>query len=95
MAIPVIDALLQAAGLITRRKALAVFGHKSYEFNSRKTVEILMDEQPLAFDLQSAIEAISRGMTARDELRAFEPGNSIIVNRRQPDISAYASPASS
>jgi hypothetical protein len=28
MAIPVIDALLQPAGLIARRKALAVFGHK-------------------------------------------------------------------
>ncbi len=74
MAIPVIDALLKPVGLITRRKALAVFGHKySYELNSRKTVEILMGEQPLIFDLQSDIEVISRGMTERDELCAFEP----------------------
>ncbi len=47
MAIPVIGELLQPVGLITRRKALAVFGHKySYERNSRKTVEILMPRLP-------------------------------------------------
>lgn len=74
MAIPVINALSQPVGLITRRKTLAVFGHKySYELNSRKTVEILMDEQPLILDAHSDIEAISRAMTERDELRAFDP----------------------
>ena len=74
MAIPVIDASLKPVGLITRRKTLAVFGHKySYELNSRKTVEILMDQQPLIFDLQTDIEVISRSMTERDELCAFEP----------------------
>jgi len=73
-AIPVVNGQMQPIGLITRRKTLAVFGHKySYELNSRKTVKILMDEQPLILDAQSDIEAISRAMTERDELRAFDP----------------------
>ncbi len=74
MAIPVINELLQPVGLITRRKTLAVFGHKfSYELNSRKTVEIIMEKQPLIFDSGSDIEAISRAMTKRDSMHAFDP----------------------
>jgi len=74
MAIPVINESLRPVGLITRRKTLAVFGHKfSYELNSRKTVEIIMEKQPLIFDIESDIEAISRAMTKRDGMHAFDP----------------------
>jgi len=74
MGIPVIDERLQPVGLITRRNTLAVFGHKySYELNSRKTVKILMDKQPLIFDSQTDIESISRAMTERKGAHAFDP----------------------
>ncbi|MDQ6995902.1 MAG: GGDEF domain-containing protein, partial [Mariprofundus sp.] len=74
MAIPVIDELLQPVGLITRRNTLSTFGHKyAYELNSRKTVAIIMDEQPLLFDAQTDIETISRAMTEREGLHAFDP----------------------
>ncbi len=73
-AIPVINAQLQPVGLITRRHTLAVFGHKfSYELNGRKSVGILMDEHPVIFDITSDIDSISRCMTERNELSAFDP----------------------
>jgi len=73
-AIPVVNALSHPVGLITRRHTLAVFGHKfSYELNGRKSVEILMDEHPVIFDVTSDIDSISRAMTERDELHAFDP----------------------
>jgi len=74
LAIPVVNALMQPVGLITRRQTLAVFGHKfSYELNGRKNVEVLMDTQPVIFDVESDIDSISRAMTERHELRAFDP----------------------
>jgi len=74
MAIPVVNAQMQPLGLVTRRQTLAVFGHKfSYELNSRKSVEILMDEQPVIFDVNADIDMISRAMTEREQLRAFDP----------------------
>ncbi len=74
VAIPVVNAQLQPVGLITRRHTLAVFGHKfSYELNSRKKVDILMDKQAVIFEVTSDIDSISRCMTERDELHAFDP----------------------
>ncbi len=74
MAIPVVNAQQRPIGLITRRATLAVFGHKySYELNARKGVEILIGEQPLIFDSSADIDAISRAMTERDRLNAFDP----------------------
>ncbi len=74
MAIPVVNAQMQPEGLVTRRQTLAVFGYKfSYELNSRKGVEILMDKQPVIFDVNADIDTISRAMTERDELCAFDP----------------------
>jgi len=74
MAIPVINKQMQPVGLITRRATLKVFGHKySYELNSRKNVDILMADQPLVFDIHTDMETISRAMTEREGLSAFDP----------------------
>lgn len=74
MAIPVINAQKQPIGLITRRTTLTMFGHKySYELNSRKSVKILMTKKPLLFDVTTTADTISRAMTERDGLCAFDP----------------------
>jgi len=74
MAIPVVNALMQPVGLITRRATLTIFGHKySRELNSRKKVTILMSGEPLLFDTHADADAISRAMTNRQGLSAFDP----------------------
>ena len=74
MAIPVVNEAMQPVGLVTRRTTLAAFGHKfSYELNSRKRVDILMTDNPLIFDIHTDMDSISRAMTERDGLCAFDP----------------------
>jgi len=74
MALPVVNSMMHPVGLITRRKTLSVFGHKfSHELNRRKGVEILMDGNPVVFDVATKIDIISRAMTARDEMFLFDP----------------------
>jgi len=74
MAIPVVNTQMQPIGLITRRSTLIIFGHKySYELNRRKTVTILMDKNPLIFDNHINQDIISRAMTDRIGLAAFDP----------------------
>jgi len=74
LALPVVDAAMHPVGLVTRRKILAEFGHQfSYELNKRKSVDILLDRQPLIFDLYSDVELISRAMTERSNQHAFDP----------------------
>ncbi|MDQ6969324.1 MAG: GGDEF domain-containing protein [Mariprofundus sp.] len=74
MAIPVVNALMQPVGLITRRTTLSIFGYKfSYALNSRKTVKILMGQDPLSFDTHADVDMISRAMTDRHGLSAFDP----------------------
>jgi len=74
MAIPIVDAAMQPVGLVTRRTTLSIFGHKfSYELNSRKKVKILQCKSPLIFDVHTDVDTISRAMTERDGLCAFDP----------------------
>lgn len=74
LALPVTDADQRPVGLITRRKTLAEFGHQfSYELNSRKSITILLDHEPLIFDHCTDIEQMSRTMTERSGLAAYDP----------------------
>jgi len=73
-ALAVINDGMQVMGMVTRRKTLAVFGHKfSHDLNRGKSVEILMDSNPTSFDIATDINTISRSMTERHEACHFDP----------------------
>jgi len=73
-ALAVVDDDMQVMGLLTRRKILAVFGHKfSHDLNRGKSVEILMDSSPCSFDIATDINIISRHMTERNTACHFDP----------------------
>ncbi|MDX8397793.1 MAG: GGDEF domain-containing protein [Mariprofundaceae bacterium] len=61
-------------GLVTRRNTLAVFGHQfAHDLNKGKGVEILMDENPASFDINTDIDMMSRSMTEREAICHFDP----------------------
>ena len=73
-ALAVINDDMQVMGMVTRRKTLAVFGHKfSHDLNRGRSVEILMDSNPTSFDIATDINIISRSMTERHEACHFDP----------------------
>jgi len=73
-ALAVVDDDMQVMGLLTRRKTLAVFGHKfSHDLNQGKSVEILMDSNPSNCDMSTDMNIISRNMTERHEACHFDP----------------------
>jgi len=73
-ALAVINDDMQVMGMVTRRKTLAVFGHKfAHDLNRGKSVEILMDPNPTCFDIATDINIISRSMTERNEACHFDP----------------------
>ncbi len=73
-ALAVINDDTQVMGMVTRRKTLAIFGHKfSHDLNRGRSVEILMDSNPTSFDIATDINIISRSMTERNEGSHFDP----------------------
>ncbi len=73
-ALAVVNDDMQAIGLVTRRKTLAIFGHKfAHDLNRNKSVEILMDSQAKSFDISADMDVISRHMTERNENKHFDP----------------------
>jgi len=61
-------------GMVTRRKTLAIFGHRfSHDLNRGKSVDILMHSSPCCFDIATDINVISRTMTERNKASHFDP----------------------
>ncbi|MDQ6992010.1 MAG: GGDEF domain-containing protein [Mariprofundus sp.] len=74
MALPVVNKKMEPVGLVTRRKIVAVFGHRyAHELNRRKQVDILMEESAIMLDITTGIKKISLAMTDRNDCIAYDP----------------------